>query len=240
MRADSRQNHQLRAVTIVPNYLKTAEGSALISVGDTQVLCAASVETSVPPFLRSSGKGWVTAEYAMLPRATGTRTPREVTKGRPSGRTHEIQRLIGRSLRATIDLAALGERSIFIDCDVLQADGGTRVASITGAYVALALAVRKMVAFKMVPKSPLTGMVAAISVGIQRGETILDLNYEEDSQAEVDANVVMTDSGRYVEFQATAENRSFDDAQMDEMRGLARAGIQQLIAIQKSVIESAA
>jgi ribonuclease PH len=239
MRADSRQNNQLRAVTIVPNYLKTAEGSALISVGDTQVLCAASVETSVPPFLRNSGKGWVTAEYAMLPRATGTRTPREVTKGRPSGRTHEIQRLIGRSLRATIDLAALGERSIFIDCDVLQADGGTRVASITGSYVALALAVKKMVAFKMVPKSPLTGMVAAISVGIQRGETILDLNYEEDSQAEVDANVVMTDSGRYVEFQATAENRSFDDAQMDEMRGLARAGIQQLIAIQKSVIESA-
>ncbi len=239
MRADSRQNNQLRAVKIVPNYLKTAEGSALISVGDTQVLCAASVETSVPSFLRNSGKGWVTAEYAMLPRATGTRSPREVTKGRQSGRTHEIQRLIGRSLRATIDLGALGERSIFIDCDVLQADGGTRVASITGAYVALALAVKKMVAFKMVSKSPLIGMVAAISVGIQRGEAILDLNYEEDSQAEVDANVVMTDSGRFVEFQATAENRSFDDAQMDEMRGLARAGIQQLIAIQKSVIESA-
>ena len=239
MRADSRQNNQLRAVSIVPNYLKTAEGSALISVGDTRVLCAASVETSVPSFLRYSGKGWVTAEYAMLPRATGTRSPREVTKGRASGRTHEIQRLIGRSLRATIDLAALGERSIFIDCDVLQADGGTRVASITGAYVALALAVKKMLAFKMVSKSPLTGMVAAISVGIQRGEAILDLNYEEDSQAEVDANVVMTDSGRFIEFQATAENRSFDDAQMDEMRNLARAGIQQLIGIQKSVIESA-
>jgi ribonuclease PH len=239
MRADSRQNNQLRAVKIVPNYLKTAEGSALISVGDTQVLCAASVETSVPSFLRNSGKGWVTAEYAMLPRATGTRSPREVTKGKPSGRTHEIQRLIGRSLRATIDLAALGERSIFIDCDVLQADGGTRVASITGAYVALALAVKKMTAFKMVSKSPLTGMVAAISVGIQRGAAILDLNYEEDSQAEVDANVVMTDGGRFVEFQATAENRSFDDAQMDEMRNLARAGIQQLIAIQRSVIESA-
>ncbi|HEY4088420.1 MAG TPA: ribonuclease PH [Bryobacteraceae bacterium] len=239
MRADSRQNNQLRAVKIVPNYLKTAEGSALISVGDTQVLCAASVETSVPSFLRNSGKGWVTAEYAMLPRATGTRSPREVTKGKPSGRTHEIQRLIGRSLRATIDLAALGERSIFIDCDVLQADGGTRVASITGAYVALALAVKKMTTFKMVSKSPLTGMVAAISVGIQRGAAILDLNYEEDSQAEVDANVVMTDGGRFVEFQATAENRSFDDAQMDEMRNLARAGIQQLIAIQRSVIESA-
>jgi ribonuclease PH len=239
MRADSRQNNQLRAVSIVPNYLKTAEGSALISVGDTRVLCAASVETSVPSFLRNSGKGWVTAEYAMLPRATGTRSPREVTKGRPSGRTHEIQRLIGRSLRAAIDLAALGERSIFIDCDVLQADGGTRVASITGAYVALALAVKKMLAFKMVSKSPLTGMVAAISVGIQRGGAILDLNYEEDSQAEVDANVVMTDSGRFIEFQATAEHRSFDDVQMDEMRNLARAGIEQLIAIQKSVIESA-
>src|SRR3569833_109740 len=239
MRADSRQNNQLRAVSIVPNYLKTAKDSALISVGDTRVLCAASVETSVPSFLRNSGKGWVTAEYAMLPRATGTRSPREVTKGRASGRTHEIQRLIGRSRRATIDLAALGERSIFIDCDVLQADGGTRVASITGAYVALALAVKKMLAFKMVSKSPLTGMVAAISVGIQRGEAILDLNYEEDSQAEVDANVVMTDSGRFIEFQATAENRSFDDAQMDEMRNLARAGIQQLIGIQKSVIESA-
>jgi ribonuclease PH len=239
MRADSRQNNQLRAVTIVPNFLKTAEGSALISVGDTQVLCAASVETSVPSFLRNSGKGWVTAEYSMLPRATGTRSPREATKGRQSGRTHEIQRLIGRSLRATINLAALGERSIFIDCDVLQADGGTRVASITGAYVALALAVKKMLAFRMVPKSPLTGMVAAISVGIQRSEAILDLNYEEDSQAEVDANVVMTDNGRFVEFQATAENRSFDDAQMDEMRNLARAGIEQLIAIQKSVIESA-
>src|ERR1700754_1310134 len=168
MRSDSRTANQLRPVQIIPDYLKTAEGSALITVGNTHVLCAASVETTVPPFLRNTGKGWVTAEYSMLPRATSTRTPREVTKGRPSGRTHEIQRLIGRSLRATIDLSALGERSIFIDCDVLQADGGTRVASITGAYVALALAVKKMVGFKMMPKSPLTGMVAAISVGILR------------------------------------------------------------------------
>jgi ribonuclease PH len=181
----------------------------------------------------------VTAEYAMLPRATGTRTPREVTKGRASGRTHEIQRLIGRSLRAVIDLQALGERSIFIDCDVLQADGGTRVASITGAYVALALAVRQMVGYKMLQRSPLTGMVAAISVGILKGEALLDLNYEEDSRAEVDANIVMTDGGRFVEFQATAENKSFDNEQMDEMRDLARHGIAQLITAQKLVINAA-
>src|ERR1700733_4168788 len=239
MRADSRQTNELRAVTIVPGYLKTAEGSRLITGGTPRVLCAASVESSVPAFLRNSGKGWVTAEYAMLPRATGTRTPREVTKGRPSGRTHEIQRLIGRSLRAVIDLQALGERSIFIDCDVLQADGGTRVASITGAYVALALAVRQMVGYKMLQRSPLTGMVAAISVGILKGEGLLDLNYEEDSRAEVDANIVMTDGGRFVEFQATAENKSFDNGQMDEMRDLARHGIAQLITAQKLVIDAA-
>ncbi len=238
MRADSRQPNQLRPVTITPGYLKTAEGSALIAVGETRVLCAASVENSVPSFLRNSGKGWVTAEYSMLPRATSTRTPREVTKGRPSGRTHEIQRLIGRSLRAVIDMQVLGERSIFIDCDVLQADGGTRVASITGAYVALTLAVKQMVKLKMLPKSAITGMVAAISVGILKGEAILDLCYEEDSRAEVDANVVMTADGRFVEFQATAENRSFDDAQMDEMRLLARHGITQLIEAQKAAIDA--
>ena len=162
MRADSRQTNELRAVTIVPGYLKTAEGSALITVGNTQVLCAASVESSVPAFLRNTGKGWVTAEYSMLPRATATRTAREVSKGRPSGRTHEIQRLIGRSLRSVVDMTVLGERSIILDCDVLQADGGTRVASITGAYVALALAVKQMVRYKMIPKSPLTGAVAAM------------------------------------------------------------------------------
>jgi ribonuclease PH len=224
-------------VEIVPGYLKTAEGSALIRWGNTQVLCAASVETTVPPFLRNTGKGWVTAEYAMLPRATSTRTPREVTKGRPSGRTHEIQRLIGRSLRAAIDLDALGERSILIDCDVIQADGGTRVASVTGAYVALALAIKQMLTFKAVAKSPLLGAVAAVSVGISKGEPILDLNYEEDSQAEVDANVVMTEAGRFVEFQATAEHKAFDDAQMDAMRLLARSGIEQLVTIQKRAIE---
>jgi len=239
MRSDQRAHNQLRPVEIIPGYLKTAEGSVLIKSGNTHVLCAASVETTVPPFLRNTGKGWVTAEYSMLPRATSTRTPREVTKGRQSGRTHEIQRLIGRSLRAVVDLEALGERSIVVDCDVLQADGGTRVASITGAYVALALAVRQMLTFKMIQRSPLLGAVAAISVGIYKGAPILDLCYEEDSQAEVDANVVMTESGRFVEFQATAEHKSFDDAQMDHMRDLARAGIAGLIDLQKKVIAAA-
>src|SRR5437764_3990638 len=186
MRVDSRLQNELRAVTIVPGYLKTAEGSALITVGNTQVLCAASVENSVPAFLRGSGKGWVTAEYAMLPRATATRTPREVTKGRASGRTMEIQRLIGRSLRSVVDLAALGERSVLLDCDVLQADGGTRTAAITGAYIALSCAIRKLVQFAAVKKSPLRDFVAATSVGILGGTPMLDLCYQEDSQAEVD------------------------------------------------------
>ncbi len=239
MRSDGRRPDQLRPVEIVPGYLKTAEGSALIKAGNTHVLCAASVETSVPPFLRNTGKGWVTAEYSMLPRATSTRTPREVSKGRPSGRTHEIQRLIGRSLRSIVDLEALGERSIIVDCDVLQADGGTRVASITGAYVALAIAMKTMVAYRMIPRSALTGAVAAISVGILKGQAILDLCYEEDSVAEVDANVVMTGTGRFVEFQATAEHKSFDNDQMDRMRGLAAAAIADLIALQKKVVDAA-
>jgi ribonuclease PH len=239
VRPDGRTYNELRPVEITPGYLKTAEGSVLITMGNTHVLCAASVESSVPPFLRNTGKGWVTAEYSMLPRATSTRTPREVTKGRASGRTHEIQRLIGRSLRSIIDLEALGERSIILDCDVLQADGGTRVASITGAYVALALAVKQMVNYKMVHRSPLIGAVAAISVGILKSEPLLDLCYEEDSRAEVDANIVMTDTGRFVEFQATAEHKSFDDHQMNQMRDLARFGVADLIALQKRVIEAA-
>ncbi len=239
MRPDGRKLDELRPVEIATGYLKTAEGSALITVGNTQVLCAASVETSVPPFLRNTGKGWVTAEYSMLPRATATRTPREVAKGRPSGRTHEIQRLIGRSLRSVIDLSILGERSIVLDCDVLQADGGTRVASITGAYVALVLALKQMLRYKAIPRSPLMGAVAAISVGVLDGETILDLCYEEDSRAEVDANVVMTDAGRFVEFQATAEHKSFDDDQMSHMTLLARAGIEELLTIQKAAIDLA-
>lgn len=239
MRPDGRQPDELRPVEIATGYLKTAEGSALITVGNTRVLCAASIESSVPPFLRNTGKGWVTAEYAMLPRATTTRTPREVAKGRPSGRTHEIQRLIGRSLRAVVDLAVLGERSVILDCDVLQADGGTRVASITGAYVALAIALKQMAKYKTMPKSPLTGAVAAVSVGIHNGAPILDLCYEEDSAAEVDANVVMTADGRFVEYQATAEHRAFDDEQMSRMTGLAKKGIAELIAIQKAAIDLA-
>lgn len=239
MRPDGRQPDELRPIEIATGYLKTAEGSALITVGNTQVLCAASVETTVPPFLRNTGKGWVTAEYSMLPRATSTRTPREVAKGRPSGRTHEIQRLIGRSLRAVVDLAALGERSIILDCDVLQADGGTRVASITGAYVALAIAIKQMLKFKSLAKSPLTGSVAAISVGILNGNPILDLCYEEDSRADVDANVVMTGDGRFVEYQATAEHNAFGDDQMSRMTELAKKGIAELTAIQTAAIELA-
>jgi ribonuclease PH len=239
MRPDGRQPDELRPVEIATGYLKTAEGSALITIGNTQVLCAASVETSVPAFLRNTGKGWVTAEYSMLPRATSTRTAREVAKGRPSGRTHEIQRLIGRSLRAVIDLSVLGERSVILDCDVIQADGGTRVASITGAYVALAIAVKQMQKFKMVSKSPLVGAVAAISVGMLNGDAILDLCYEEDSQADVDANVVMTGDGRFIEYQATAEHKSFDDEQMSRMTALAKKGIAELIAIQQAAIDMA-
>jgi ribonuclease PH len=239
MRPDGRQHDEMRPIEIATGYLKTAEGSALITVGNTQVLCAASVETSVPPFLRNTGKGWVTAEYSMLPRATSTRTPREVSKGRPSGRTHEIQRLIGRSLRAVVDLAALGERSVIIDCDVLQADGGTRVASITGAYVALALALKQMLKFKALAKWPLTGSVAAISVGILKGEAILDLCYEEDSRADVDANIVMTGEGRFVEYQATAEHNAFNDEQMGRMTALAKRGIEELTTIQTTAIELA-
>jgi ribonuclease PH len=239
MRPDGRAADELRPVEIATGYLKTAEGSALITIGNTQVLCAASVETSVPPFLRNTGKGWVTAEYSMLPRATSTRTAREVAKGRPSGRTHEIQRLIGRSLRAIIDLSVLGERSIILDCDVIQADGGTRVASITGAYVALALAVKQMQKYKAVSKSPLIGSVAAISVGIVNGQPALDLCYEEDSRADVDANIVMTGEGRFVEYQATAEHKSFDDEQMACMTSLAKKGIVELVALQRAAIEAA-
>ena len=201
MRADNRQLGQMRPVEIVTGYLMTAEGSALFKVGNTQVLCAASVEDGVPPFLRNSGKGWVTAEYSMLPRATTKRTPREVARGRVSGRTHEIQRLIGRSMRAVVDTAALGERTVVLDCDVLQADGGTRTAAVTGAFVALTLALRQLVQFRAVKTLPLRDYVAATSVGIVGGTPMLDLCYEEDSQADVDMNVVMTGAGQFVEVQ---------------------------------------
>jgi ribonuclease PH len=228
----------MRPVEIQTGYLKTAEGSALIALGNTRVLCAASIEDTVPPFLRGAGKGWVTAEYAMLPRATVKRTPREVTKGRPSGRTHEIQRLIGRSLRAVVDLTLLGERSVLIDCDVIQADGGTRTASITGAYVALAMALDQLIHFGVLKKSPLRDAVAAISVGIVSGEPLVDLDYEEDSRADVDMNIVMTGAGKFVELQATAENHSFDDAQLGRMIDFGRQAIGSLIDIQKQVIKA--
>jgi len=234
MRIDQRQPAQMRPVKVQTDYLLTAEGSALIEVGNTRVLCAASVEETVPPFLRGSGKGWVTAEYSMLPRATATRTAREISKGRASGRTMEIQRLIGRSLRSVIDMDMLGERSIILDCDVLQADGGTRTAAITGAYIALSAAVRQLVKFGALKKSPIRDFVAATSVGLIRGTPMLDLCYEEDSQADVDMNVVMTGSRKFVELQATAEKTAFDDAQMSQMLALARSGIEQLVAIQKS------
>jgi ribonuclease PH len=235
MRTDNRTAGDLRPVEIVTGCLMTAEGSALIKVGNTHVLCAATIEDSVPPFLRNSGKGWVTAEYSMLPRATAKRTPREVTKGRQSGRTHEIQRLIGRSMRAVVDTAALGERTIVIDCDVLQADGGTRTASITGAFVALAIALRQLKDYGALKSMPLRDMVAATSVGLVSGVAMLDLNYDEDSRADVDMNVVMTGSGKFVEVQATAEHVPFDGDQMARLIELARSGIAQLVEIQKKV-----
>lgn len=238
MRTDQRRPDQLRPVQIQTNYLLTAEGSALIEVGHTRVLCAASVEDTVPSFLRNSGRGWVTAEYAMLPRATAERTQREVNKGKPSGRTHEIQRLIGRSLRAVVDMEVLGERTILVDCDVIQADGGTRTASITGGYVALALAVKKLLEFGAIKRNPLRDLIAATSVGVVQGQAYLDLCYEEDSSADVDMNVVMTGAGEFVELQATAERSSFKDERLMEMITLARLGLQQLFEIQKAAINS--
>ncbi len=236
MRPDGRKTNQLRPTSIICNYLVTAEGSVLIEAGNTRVLCAATVEDSIPGFLRGTGKGWVTAEYAMLPRATVTRTPREVTKGRASGRTLEIQRLIGRSLRSIVDLTALGERSVIVDCDVLQADGGTRTAAITGAYVALAIALETLVKFKVVAKNPLLDSVAATSVGIVGGIPMLDLAYQEDSRADVDMNVVMTGSGKFVEIQATAEHTPFEDSQLEELLDLARGGISELRTIQQRAL----
>jgi ribonuclease PH len=218
-RSDNRAPDQLRPVQVHPDYVSTAEGSVLIEVGNTRVICTASVEETVPGFLRNSGKGWVTAEYGMLPRATLTRTARESARGRIGGRTHEIQRLIGRSLRAVVDLEKLGERSVLLDCDVIQADGGTRTASITGAFVA-----------------PLRDSVAAVSVGIVDGQPLLDLCYEEDSRADVDMNVVMTSAGRFIELQATAEHRVFDDNQLQAMIGLGRAGIESLLGKQQSAM----
>lgn len=236
MRSSGRKAGELRKITITRNFIKHAEGSVLVEFGDTKVICNASVEESVPPFLRGKGTGWVTAEYAMLPRATHTRSPREAAKGKIGGRTHEIQRLIGRSLRAVIDLSVLGERSIHIDCDVIQADGGTRTASITGAYIALAEAVNWLVAKGSITVNPLREAVAAVSVGIVAGEVLLDLDYTEDSTAEVDMNFVVTSSGRFVEVQGTAEAEPFTVEQMDEMRTVALEGITQLLKIQQEVL----
>ncbi len=228
-----RQNDQLRQVVLTRHFIKHPEGSVLVEFGDTRVICTASVEESVPPFLRGKGTGWVTAEYSMLPRATHTRSSREAAKGKQSGRTLEIQRLIGRSLRAVTDMAKLGERTIYIDCDVIQADGGTRTASITGAWVALADAVNTLLKQGRIAQNPLKEAVAAVSVGILDGEALLDLDYPEDSSAEVDMNFVMTSSGRFVEVQGTAEAEPFTIAQMDAMRSLAMSGISRLFEIQQ-------
>ncbi len=236
MRVDGREPGQLRPVTVEPEYLLTAEGSVLISVGHTRVLCAATIEDSVPSFLRGAGQGWVTAEYAMLPRATVTRTSREVKKGRESGRTMEIQRLIGRALRGVVDLKALGERSVVLDCDVLQADGGTRTTAITGAFLALGMAIGKLVKAGVLASNPIRDYVAATSVGICDGVGLLDLCYEEDSAAEVDMNIVMTGAGKFVELQATAEHKEFDDAQLATLLGLGRKGVSELVALQKRYV----
>lgn len=236
-RSDNRAPDQLRPVNIVPDYVKTAEGSVLIEVGNTRVICTASVDETVPVFLRNSGRGWITAEYGMLPRATLTRSPREAARGRVGGRTHEIQRLIGRSLRAVADLEKLGERSILIDCDVIQADGGTRTASITGAFVALGLALEKLVEAGTLKSVPMKDLVAAVSVGIVDGTPLLDLSYEEDSRADVDMNFVMTSADKFVEVQATAEHRVFDDDQLQAMIRLARQGLQSLLAKQRTLLK---
>jgi ribonuclease PH len=229
----------LRPVRLTPHYVAAAEGSVLIELGNTHVLCNATVEQSVPAWLRNSGRGWVTAEYGMLPRATLTRTPREAERGKIGGRTHEIQRLIGRSLRAVVDMKALGERMIILDCDVLQADGGTRTAAITGACAALAVALNRMVKTGTLAKSPLQQLVAATSVGVVEDTVLLDLAYEEDSQAEVDMNVVMTEDGGLVEVQATAEKTPFARSRMLEMMDYAARGIKQLLEAQRAVLKSA-
>lgn len=236
-RADGRLPDMLRPIDFKRNFTRYAEGSVLVSFGETRVLCNATVEEKVPPFMRGQGRGWVTAEYAMLPRATHSRSPRESTRGKVGGRTHEIQRLIGRSLRAVMDLEALGERTIQIDCDVLQADGGTRTASITGAYVALLDALGGLVAKGLLEKMPIVESVAAVSVGIVDGKPVLDLNYEEDSRAAVDMNFVITSTGLFVEVQGTAEEAPFSSAELDALRNLALNGCAELARLQRLALE---
>jgi len=237
LRPGGRSHAQLRPLTLAPGFVQTAEGSVLVSLGNTRVLTNATIEQGVPGWLRNSGRGWVTAEYAMLPRSTVTRTPRESERGKIGGRTHEIQRLIGRSLRSVVDMKALGERTVILDCDVIQADGGTRTAAITGAAVALALALNALVKAGTLKTSPLKQLVAATSVGIVGGEALLDLCYEEDAQAEVDMNVVMTADGGLVETQATAEKGSFSRAQLNGLIDLAEAGLREIFATQRAVLK---
>ena len=236
MRIDNRKLNELRPITFVRNYTKHAEGSVLVSFGDTKVLCTASIEAGVPRWLKGQGKGWLTAEYGMLPRATGTRTRREASAGKQSGRTQEIQRLIGRSLRAMLDLSKLGENTIYIDCDVIQADGGTRTASITGAAVALIDALEHLQRDKKLKEDPLVGLVAAVSVGIKDAQAYLDLNYAEDSTCDTDLNVVMTQAGGFIEIQGTAEDKPFTRAEADAMLSLAESGIKQLLDAQKTTL----
>ena len=237
-RPSGRAPDQMRPVSFTRRFAKHAEGAVLAEFGDTQVLCTASVEDSVPAFLRGKGQGWVTAEYGMLPRATHTRSAREAARGKQGGRTLEIQRLIGRSLRAVIDLKALGERTVTVDCDVLQADGGTRTASIAGGYVALAQACRLLLKRRQITANPLHGQVAAISVGIVAGDAVLDLDYREDSQAEVDMNVVMNDGGAFIELQGTAEGHAFRRHELDAMLALAAGGLAQLFPLQSEALET--
>ena len=236
MRPSGRDPDQLRDVRFTADYTRHAEGSVLAEFGDTRVLCTASVEPRVPLWMRGKGGGWVTAEYGMLPRSTNTRSGREAARGKQSGRTLEIQRLIGRSLRAVIDLEALGERTVTLDCDVIQADGGTRTAAISGAYVALAIAMGRLTSTKVLKKNPLYGQVAAVSVGVYRGKPVLDLDYTEDSEAETDMNVVMNEAGRFIEVQGTAEGHAFTDEELTEMLVLAKAGINRIIAVQDDVL----
>jgi ribonuclease PH len=236
MRTDGRKPRQLRPLTITPDYLKTADGSVLIEVGDTKVICTAKLEERVPQFLRNSGKGWITAEYGMLPGSSQVRIGREASRGKVGGRTHEIQRLVGRSLRAIADLKRLGEKTIWVDCDVIQADGGTRTASITGAYVALREAVVAWLAKGILAADPIKDSVAAVSVGIIDGKVFLDLSYEEDSRADVDMNFVMTGSGKFVEVQGTAESAPFTGKQMERMTEIAQEGIRELLKAQKKVL----
>jgi ribonuclease PH len=238
MRPSGRDADQMRVVRFTPDYTRHAEGSVLAEFGDTRVLCTASVESRVPPWMRGKGSGWVTGEYGMLPRATNTRTSREAARGKQGGRTLEIQRLIGRSLRAVVDLDALGERMITLDCDVIQADGGTRTAAISGAYVALSLAIQRMYKNKEIAKNPLYGQVAAVSVGIVGGAAVLDLDYVEDSEAETDMNVVMNAAGNFIEVQGTAEGHAFTDDELGAMLGLAKKGIGEIVVAQSAVLTS--